>query len=131
LGRNGDRCRVTGQEHLLLPVLTFPEPAISEEDTLDIAAGGEFDADRQGLVLSHDRRIHAQDDRTHLSLSREGSRTDHTNNGYKRNKRAIHEGSPVIIIEGDKERRKDRLIEKQTAGLSTCRQCIKTSYEKQ
>ena len=36
-----------------------------------------------------------------------------------------------MIVEGDKERRIDRLIEKQTAGLSTCRQGIKSNCEKQ
>jgi hypothetical protein len=36
-----------------------------------------------------------------------------------------------VIVEGDKESRNDRLIEKQTAGISTCRQCIKSSYENQ
>jgi hypothetical protein len=114
----------------LLAVLTFPEPAVSKEDALDIAAWGKLSTDRQGLVLTHDWRTHAQDDRTHLSLSRGKRRAKEANDGYKKNKRAVHEESPVIG-KGDRERRIDRLIEKQTAGLSTCRQCIKTNYEKQ
>jgi hypothetical protein len=63
-------------------------------------------------------------------LSREESRTDQTSNGYKKNKRAVHEESPVIG-EGNRERRIGIVIEKQTAGLPTCRQGIKSNYEKQ
>jgi hypothetical protein len=36
-----------------------------------------------------------------------------------------------VIVEGDRERRTDSLTKKQTAGLPTCRQCIKSNYEKQ
>jgi hypothetical protein len=90
----GDReaCSIACEEHFLLAVLAFTKAAIAKQHALYSAAGCKFGTNGQGLILTHNRSIHAQNDRTYLALNASAKRQEEANNSRKGCKGAIHEG---------------------------------------